>query len=97
MTNAVVDFETFFDKAAGLSVTKQGNANYVRDADAYIVAIQVGNEVHCGTIAEMGDRASNMASDPTLTFGAANSGFDRAWWNKYYPPTFNMDWQCVLI
>lgn len=93
MKTAVIDFETYYD--ADISVVTLGTANYVAQAEAYIVGIAVDGEVHCGTLSEMRQMMDNIASDPTIQPAAANSGFDEAWWNKYTKP-FTKEWYCVL-
>jgi len=55
MKKAFVDFETHYSD--DVSVVEQGNDNYIAAADAYIVAAAVeGEEVDCGTLAEMGPK-----------------------------------------
>lgn len=93
MTDCDIDYESFYDKT--ISVTSQGNVNYMRDADAYIVAAVVGDEVLCGTIAEMGPTMEQIVKDPTVQCWAANSNFDEGWSDKYYGPSAH-HWQCVL-
>jgi DNA polymerase len=93
MTNAVIDFESYYDK--DVSVVGLGNRNYFKQAEAYIVAATVGDEIYCGTIAEMGPTCEQIAKDPTVRCWAANSNFDQGWWEKYYPKTAH-DWECLL-
>jgi len=94
MKKAYVDFETFFSD--DISVVTQGNDNYIAAADAYIVAAAVeGEEIHCGTLKEMGPRLEQMANNPTLEPWAANSNFDQGWSEKY-GWTFRNPWQCAL-
>lgn len=93
MKNFVVDFESFYSDR--ISVSTQGNINYMRDADAYIVAAQVGEEVLCGTIAEMGSTMEQLIKDPQAQIWAANSNFDQGWTTKYWGPSAN-DWKCIL-
>lgn len=93
MKNAVIDFETYYDK--DISVVNLGNPNYVKAADAYIVGVLVDGEAHCGTLQEMADLCQNLSADPTVRPVAANSNFDQAWWEKYWP-AFSQDWHCIL-
>lgn len=94
MRKAYVDYETYFDD--DVSVVTQGNDNYIAAADAYIVSCAVeGEDVHCGTIKEMGPRIEQMSLDPTLEPWAANSNFDQQWGEKY-GWTFRNPWQCAL-
>lgn len=94
MKKAYVDFETYFDD--DVSVVTQGNDNYIANADAYIVATAVeGDEIHCGTLAEMGPRIEQMAADKSLEPWAANSNFDQQWSEKY-GWRFQNPWQCAL-
>lgn len=93
MKRCIIDFETYYDNE--VSVVNQGTPNYVRDADAYILAATIGDEIHCGTLAEMGPMMEQVAKDPTIEPWAANSNFDRAFYEKYWGPMVN-DWQCVL-
>jgi len=93
MKKVIVDFETYYD--GEVSVTELGNKNYVKCADAYIVAATVGDEVHCDTIEKMGPTLEQMARDPQLEFWAANSNFDQGFSDKYWGPTVH-PWQCLL-
>lgn len=93
MTKAVIDYESYYDKTVSVSI--QGNTNYFRDADAYIVAATVGEEVWCGTLAEMGPTMEQIIKDPTVQCWAANSNFDQGFSTKYHGPSAN-DWQCIL-
>jgi DNA polymerase len=93
MKNCIIDFETYYDK--DVSVVTLGTPNYVKQADAYIVGLTVEGEAHCGTLAEMGPVCEQIAKDPQIRPVAANSNFDQAWWEKYYPP-FKNDFHCLL-
>lgn len=94
MKKCYVDFETYFDD--DVSVVTQGNDNYVAASDAYIVSAAVeGDDVHCGTLQEMGPRIEQMSKDPTLEPWAANSNFDQSWSEKY-GWVFQNPWQCAL-
>lgn len=93
MTKAVIDFETYYDKET--SVLTLGNANYAAAADAYIVAVTVGDDIQCGTIEEMGPYCEQLAKDPSIEPWAANSNFDQAFWEKYWP-AFQKPWKCIL-
>lgn len=94
MPKIVVDFETFYDKS--ISVVTQGLRNYVKAADAYIVAVVTPEWRFCGPIADLprlhGDA---WMSDPANEFWAANSNFDHAFFKKHYKDTPN-PWKCVL-
>lgn len=96
MKNTLVDFESYYSKKDGISVTDQGNANYYRAADAYILSI-VDDEYHwCGTIdqcrAQWGE---GFWTDPNRQFWAANSNFDQGWAEKYFPKSAR-PWKCIL-
>jgi DNA polymerase len=93
MKNAVIDFETYYDK--DISVVNQGTPNYVAAADAYVVGVLVDGQAQCGTLAEMGELCANLAADPAVRPVAANSNFDQAWWEKYWP-AFKQEWFCLL-
>ena len=94
MTNAIIDFESYYGKE--LNVVDVGNKNYVDQSYAYIVGVKVdGQEACCGTLEEMGPMCEQIAADPTVRPIAANSNFDQEWWEKYYPP-FKFPWFCVL-
>jgi DNA polymerase len=95
MKKAYVDFESYFDDE--VSVVTQGNDNYIAAGQgAYIVALAVeGEDIHCGTLKEMGPRIEQMAKDPTLEPWAANSNFDEQW-AEHYGWTFRNPWQCAL-
>lgn len=94
MKRVIIDFETYYDKE--ISVTTLGTPNYVAAADAYIVGVQVeGEDAKCGTLKEMEDLCYSLTVDPTVRPVAANSNFDQAWWEKYFPP-FKQDWFCLL-
>ena len=94
MKKAYVDFETYFNDE--VSVVTQGNDNYIANADAYIVSVAVeGEDIDCGTLAEMGPKLEQMAKDPTLEPWASNSNFDQQWAEKY-GWRFRNPWQCAL-
>ena len=94
MKNVVIDYETYYDK--DVNVVDQGNANYSRDSDAYIVSVEVeGEAAECGTLAEMGDKLNNLQADSTVRPVAANSNFDQAFFEKYHKP-FVLPWHCIL-
>lgn len=96
MKDIVVDFETFYDKKEGISVTQQGNANYARTADAYIVSIVSDDIKWCGTIPEAQAKfPASFWADPEHRFIAANSGFDQTFAEKYGMHTAK-PWKCVL-
>ncbi len=94
MKDALIDFESFYSK--DVSVVDLGVPNYVQAADAYIVGVHIDGVVsQCGTLKEMDELCRNLSADPTVRPVAANSNFDHAWWNKYWP-AFKQDWHCVL-
>ena len=94
MTNVVVDFESYYDD--DINVVDQGVPNYVRDTSAYIISLAIDNEqAMCGTLKECEEICRNVASDATITPVAANSNFDQALWEKYFPP-FKRPWHCIL-
>src|ERR1035441_2646076 len=93
MKKIVIDFETYYDDK--VSVVGQGTPNYVRDADAYIVGVQMDGLAQCGTLKEMSQLCCNLVYDPTLRPVAANSNFDQAFWEKYFP-SFDPPWECLL-
>ncbi len=96
MKNIVVDYETFYDKKAGVSTTDQGNRNYVRDSYAYCIAICDDNEAWCGTLEEARERyTESFWTDSGVQFWAANSNFDQGWNERYFPQTAR-PWKCVL-
>lgn len=94
----VVDFETFFDLKNGLSVSLQGNDNYIRDADAYIVSVVDDDFEWCGTIEQTAAQfGESFWADPKRDFWAANSNFDYGWAKKYWPSVAAKDgWNCIL-
>jgi DNA polymerase bacteriophage-type len=92
-TKVVIDYESFYDGET--SVTELGNRNYAAKADAYIGAVTVGDEVHCGTLKEIGPLCDQLAKDPSVELWAANSNFDRSFFEKYHGPAVN-DWGCIL-
>lgn len=92
--NIFIDFETFYDSTAGLSVSTMGNRNYAKAADAYIVSI-----VHdrAAWVGEIGDKTGpqfklNFSYDQPI---AVNSNFDESFWNKHFPQ-FRLPWHCLL-
>ena len=93
MTKTVIDFETYYD--GEVSVSELGNRNYTKKADAYIAAVTIGNEVLCGTIAEVGPILEQLAKDPKVEFWAANSEFDRGFFEKHVGKAVN-PWKCLL-
>lgn len=94
MKTAIIDYESYYDKDT--SVVTMGNINYSRAADAYIVAATVGDEVFCGTIAEMQPIIDNITNDPTVQPWAANSNFDQSFAAKYSPTPLANNWNCIL-
>jgi DNA polymerase len=94
MKPVVVDFESYYD--AELSVSTMGLKNYVAATDAYMVSV-VSDEIEfCGTIAELLTHTGNTwMGDPNIQFWAANSNFDQALWEKYFPRTAH-PWKCIL-
>lgn len=94
MTNAIIDFESYYGK--DINVVEVGNRNYVRDSYAYIVGVWVdGQEPCCGTLKEMGPMCEQIAADPTVRPIAANANFDQEWWEKDWPE-FKQPWHCIL-
>jgi len=93
MKEAIVDFETNYDKE--VSVVDLGTPNYVRLSNAYVVGVMVDGEARCGEIKEMAEFCGNLAKDPTVKPVAANSNFDQAWWESLFEP-FKPDWHCLL-
>jgi DNA polymerase len=94
MRDVIIDFETYYD--GEVSVTELGNRNNAKKADAYIVAITVGADVHCGTIAEMGPLMDELADDPEVQLWAANSNFDQAFFEKHTGKEAVNPWKCLL-
>lgn len=94
----IVDFETYFSLKDGISVTAQGNDNYIKSADAYIVSIVDEEFEWCGTIEQTTQQfGESFWSDPNRDFWAANSNFDFGWAKKYWPSAAAKDdWQCIL-
>lgn len=94
MKNAVIDFETYYDK--DVNVVDQGIPNYVRDSDAYITSVEIdGEPAFCGTLKEIEEVCTNLGKDDTIRPVAAHAGFDSAWWEKYFP-AFKQQWHCLL-
>lgn len=94
MKHAIIDFESYYDDDT--SVVNLGTPNYVRSADAYIVGVTIpGVLSQCGTLGEMDEICRNIADDPAIKPTAANSNFDQAWWEKYWP-AFHKEWHCLL-
>jgi DNA polymerase bacteriophage-type len=94
MRDCVIDFESYY--SSDVSVTEQGLRNYVAKADAYVVAVTVGDDVHCGTVQEMLPLLSNLADDPEVQLWAANSNFDQAFFEKHTGKVARNPWQCIL-
>jgi DNA polymerase len=96
MNNVVVDFETFYDKAQGISVVDQGIPNYTAAAEAYIVSVVTDEFEFCGTIEQARQQfPERFWSDPQNQFWAAHSNFDQAWAEKYGWKTAR-PWKCAL-
>jgi DNA polymerase len=93
MNNAVIDFESYYDKE--ISVTTQGLPNYVRATDAYLVSVCTDDFEFCGTMAELGRSVNVDELARSARPVAANANFDQALWAKYFPP-FKLPWHCVL-
>lgn len=98
MNHTVVDFETYYDKNKGPSASTQGVPNYVRDSYAYIVSIVDKDRRWVGTVEEaQKEFPVAFFNDPDRQFWAANSNFDQAWTEKYWPDVqWARPWQCVL-
>lgn len=92
MKNAIIDYETYYDKE--VSVVTMGTKNYVQAADAYIAAVLVDGEVYCGTMKEILPVIDQVTNDPTVIPWAANSNFDQSWTEKYLGP--QKAWSCIL-
>lgn len=92
----IIDFETEYNKQ-GLSVKDLGNKNYAAASEAYIVSVVRNGKSWCGPIADLFTKAPiEVRPDPSDDVPvAANANFDRAFWEKYFPP-FVQEWQCVL-
>lgn len=94
MKKYVVDFESYYD--ADLSVSNIGLPNYVAQTDAYLVSVIADDLEFCGSpvelVTSLGD---SWINDPSHQFWAANSNFDQALWEKYFPKTAH-DWECIL-
>lgn len=94
MPKIIVDFETYYDKS--LSVLIQGLRNYVKKSDAYIVAVVTPQWKFCGPPQDLPRlHGDSWMTDPSNEFWAANSNFDQAFWEKYFPKTAR-DWSCAL-
>ena len=93
MIDTVIDFESYYDNV--INVKKLGNYNYANLSQSYMVSI-VNDEIQdVGTIAEMGNKYGRLFSDPNIQPWAANSNFDRTWFDKEYGFIAN-PWKCVL-
>jgi len=93
MIDTVIDFESYYDNV--INVKKLGNYNYAELSHSYMVSI-VNDEIQdVGTIAEMGNKYGRLFTDPNIQPWAANSNFDRTWFDKEYGFTAN-PWRCVL-
>lgn len=92
----IVDFETFYDKDAGVSVVSQGLENYARTADAYIVSVVADDFEYAGTIEQAKqDLGDGFFQDKNRKFWAANSNFDQRFSAKHFGESPE-PWQCVL-
>lgn len=90
----LVDFESYYDK--DISVKTMGIPNYVAETDAYLVSVVCDDFQFCGPIGDLvSTLGTDFITDPANEFWAANSNFDQAWWEKYYPKT-HKPWKCVL-
>lgn len=96
MKKVVVDFESYYSKKDGISVTTQGNANYFAASDAYLVSIVSDDIEFCGTIEQAREQfPESFWSDPNIQFAAANANFDQGWAEKYGWETAH-PWHCIL-
>jgi DNA polymerase len=92
----VVDYESYYNKKAGISATTQGNANYCASSDAYIVSIVSDDIRWCGEIDEAFERFPEAFwTDPNHQFIAAHAAFDQGWTEKYLGRKLP-GWHCVL-
>jgi DNA polymerase len=93
--HTIIDFETYYDKEC--SVDLLGVPNYVKASDAYMLSIERLGQKWCGTIKDFQDGKcpEDIVPDTTDIPVAANSNFDQAWWEKYFPP-FENQWVCIL-
>lgn len=92
----IVDFETYYSKKDGISVTQQGNDNYVAAADPYIVSVVTDEVEFCGTIDQAREHFPDAFwQDADNEFYAANSNFDQAFAEKVGWKTAK-PWKCVL-
>lgn len=95
MKDIFVDFESNYSSKEGISVSSQGNYNYIRDSNAYIVSLvdPEGSFQWCGEIDKVADL--DIPCDEDVQPWAVNSNFDQAWWDLYYGH-FKKPWMCLL-
>ena len=92
--NIVVDFESYYD--AEISVTTMGLTNYVAATEAYLVSVVSDGIEFCGSVGDLREHLPELLQgNPELEFWAANSNFDQALWEKYFPKTAR-PWKCIL-
>jgi hypothetical protein len=61
----------------------------------YLAGVVVDGTGDYGMVKEMGPMSEQLAGDQTIRAVAANSNFDQAWWEKYFP-AFKHEWHYLL-
>jgi hypothetical protein len=105
--HVVIDFETYYSIKDGISVSSQGINNYIRDTYAYMLSIVAFKDPEnmlktakpdfqwVGTLEELENIELPFGLADSVQPWAANSNFDEAFWNKYFPE-FARQWLCIL-
>lgn len=96
MKTITADIESFYDLKNDISVSTMGLDNYVRTQDAYMVSLVSDDFEFVGTIEQARQQfGDSFWACPDHHFAAANSNFDEAFCEKYFPPNPN-EWHCIL-
>lgn len=96
MNPTVIDFETFFDKKNGISVSTQGVPRYVQSADAYIVSVVADDIKWCGTIQEAHETFNeSFWTSKDRQFWSANWNFEEGFVGKHFKSPAHPG-KCVL-
>jgi hypothetical protein len=104
--HVIIDAETYYCTEDQISVSTQGLRNYARDSYMYIFSVVAFEDPVKFLATGIADyqwvgltedfEKQDVPFDlETAQPWAANSNFDQAWWEKYFP-AFKKPWLCVL-
>lgn len=98
MKNYVVDYESYWNKAEGISASLLGNEQYYAQSYAYCVSVVADDFKWVGTIDEAKQKFPvSFWADPEKQFWAANSNFDQGWTEHVFgKEAVPRPWKCIL-